>query len=236
MILFGSALSPFVRKVVAFAAEKGIEIESRPVALGSDDPEFLAASPFRKMPALSDGDFRIADSSAIVHYLEALRPEPALIPAEPRARARTIWYDEFADTILGGCGTKMFFNRIVAPRFMGREGDAAVADRAEHEELPPILDYLEGGPAEPVPGRGPADAGRYFGGEHLREPAASRAGLCGGAAAARRLCGRGAGAAELRRRGAGAGVFGADGVRGAALCHLGWGGEVVPKEEGGCRI
>lgn len=37
----------------------------------------------------------------------------------------------------------MFFNRIVAPRFLGREGDLETADKAEREELPPILDYLE---------------------------------------------------------------------------------------------
>ncbi|MFN3389831.1 MAG: glutathione S-transferase family protein [Allosphingosinicella sp.] len=143
MIVYGSSMSPFVRKVLAFAAEKGVEVEHKPLGLGSDDPEFLEASPFRKIPGFRDGDFAICDSSAIVHYLEAKFPEPALIPAEPRARARTIWYDEFADTILMGCGSKMFFNRVVAPRFLGRPGDTAVADKAEAEELPPILDYLE---------------------------------------------------------------------------------------------
>ena len=39
---------------------------------------------------------------------------------------------------------KMFFNRIVAPRFLGREGDLAVAEKAENEELPPLLAYVEG--------------------------------------------------------------------------------------------
>jgi len=37
----------------------------------------------------------------------------------------------------------MFFNKIVAPRFLGREGDLAVAEVAERDELPPLLDYLE---------------------------------------------------------------------------------------------
>ena len=143
MILFGSSISPFVRKVLAFAAEKGIELESKPLGMGSDDPEFLAASPFRKIPALQDGDFHISDSSAIIHYLDALRPDPVLIPAEPQARARTIWYDEFADTILFDCGRTLFFNRLVAPRFLKREGDLAAADKAEREQLPGILDYLE---------------------------------------------------------------------------------------------
>ena len=143
MILYGSSMSPFVRKVIAYAAEKQIELELRPIGIGDQDPQFRAASPFGKMPALVDGDFGLADSSAIIHYLEALHPEPELIPSDPRLRGRAIWFDEFADTILGGCGSKMFFNRIVAPLFLKKPGDEAVAKAAEHEELPRILQYLE---------------------------------------------------------------------------------------------
>jgi glutathione S-transferase len=144
MIVYGSSLSPFVRKVIAFATEKGIELELKPTGLGNQDPEFREASPFGKMPGFRDGDFAISDSSAIVAYLEAIRPEPNLIPTEPRARARAIWFDEFSDTILFACGGKMFFNRIVAPRFLGLPGDEEIAAKAECEELPPLLDYLEG--------------------------------------------------------------------------------------------
>jgi glutathione S-transferase len=144
MIVYGSSISPFVRKVLAFAAEKGVELEHKPLGLGSEDLDFRAASPFRKMPALVDEDFHLCDSSAIVTYIEAKHPQPALIPAEPRARARTIWYEEFADTILMAAGSKIFFNRVVAPRFLGRPGDTAAADKAEQEDLPPVLDYLEG--------------------------------------------------------------------------------------------
>lgn len=142
MIIYGSSLSPFVRKVVAFAAEKGIEVENQIVRPGEDNPDFLACSPFRKIPALRDGDFLISDSSAIIAYLDTLHPEPDLIPANARARARAIWFDEFMDTILFDCGRKMFWNRIVAP-LSGKQGDLAVADKAEREELPPLFDYLE---------------------------------------------------------------------------------------------
>jgi len=143
MILYGSSLSPYVRKVLAFAGEKGIELELQPTGFPNPSPEFLEASPFRKMPALRGEDYTLADSTAIIHYLEALHPHPVLIPAEPKAKGTTIWFDEFADTVLTSCGVKMFFNRLVAPRFLGREGDLAAADIAERDELPPILDYLE---------------------------------------------------------------------------------------------
>ena len=144
MILYGSTMSPFVRKVAAYAVEKGIEFELKPITLADPDPEFRAASPFRKMPALVDGDYSLADSSAIIHYLEAKYPEPEMIPSDPRERGRTIWFDEFADTLLFACGAKIFFNRVVAPRFLGRDGDLEAAEAAERDELPPLLDYLEG--------------------------------------------------------------------------------------------
>ena len=145
MILYGSSMSPFVRKVLAFAGEKGIALDLQ--RAGADfrdpDPAFVAASPFRKMPALVDGDYRLADSSAIIHYLEAKHPEPALIPADPQERGQVIWFEEFADTILTACGAKMFFNRIVSPVFLNKPGDLGAADKAQQEELPPVLDYLE---------------------------------------------------------------------------------------------
>jgi glutathione S-transferase len=143
MILYGSSLSPFVRKVLSCAGEKGIELELQPTGFPNHSPEYLEASPFKKMPALRDGDYVLADSSAIIHYLEAKFPEPPLIPADPQLRGKCIWYEEFADTILVACGVKIFFNRIVAPRFLGRPCNEEEVQQAELNDLPPILDYLE---------------------------------------------------------------------------------------------
>jgi len=144
MILYGSTMSPFVRKVAAYAPEKGIDLELQPTGFPKPSSNFLAARPFGKMTGLVDGDYSLADSSAIIHYLEAKYPEPELIPSDPRERGRVIWFDEFADTILFACGAKIFFNKVVAPRFLGREGDLGAAEAAERDELPPLLDYLEG--------------------------------------------------------------------------------------------
>jgi glutathione S-transferase len=150
MIIYGSSLSPFVRKVLACCGEKGIEVETRPTGPGDQDPDFRKASPFGRIPALQDGDYLLADSSAIVHYLEAKYPDRPLIPGDPEQRGKTIWYEEFADTILVSCGARIFFNLIVAPRFLGRPGDEEAARQAELNDLPPILDSLE----KVVPGDG----------------------------------------------------------------------------------
>ncbi len=143
MILYGSPLSPFVRKVSAFAAEKGIALDPVAVGIGDPNPDFVRISPFKKMPALSDGDFGISDSTAIITYLEAKFPDPVMIPADPANRARAIWFEEFGDTMLCASGGKIFFNTVVAPKFLGMDGDPA-AIAAGHSELPALYDYLEG--------------------------------------------------------------------------------------------
>jgi len=142
MIVYGSPLSPFVRKTLAYIAEKGLAVDIVPIGLGSKDPAFREASPFGKIPGFRDGDFAISDSTAIIAYLEAKYPEPALIPSDPAGRARTVWYEEFADTILVASAGKVFFNRIVSPRFLGRPGDEALVAQGQ-SEMGPLLAYLE---------------------------------------------------------------------------------------------
>ncbi len=144
MIIYGFTLSPFVRKTVVFAAEKGLAVEVKPKRPLKDDAELTACSPFGLIPGFRDGDFTISDSSAIVAYMDAKKPDPVLIPAEAQARARTVWYEEFADTMLSVIMAKIFINRIGSQKFRGQPGDLGVADAAERDELPPLLAYLEG--------------------------------------------------------------------------------------------
>ena len=143
MILFGSSFSPFVRKVMVVAAEKGIDLPVQNVRIGDPNPDFRRASPFGKMPALVDGDFSVSDSTAIVTYLEGKFPATPLLPADPAARARTVWFEEFADTMMSTIVFKCFFNRIVGPLFMKQPGNEDMAVEGETKDLPPLLAYLE---------------------------------------------------------------------------------------------
>ncbi len=142
MKVFGFPLSPFVRKVHLVAAEKGIAVEMVLGTPGQPSAEFLAASPFGKIPALQDGDFNLADSTAIVTYLDALHPQPPITPGDARQKAKAIWFEEFADTILITAGGKVLFNRFVGPKLMGLPGDEDIAEQGL-KELGPIRDYLE---------------------------------------------------------------------------------------------
>lgn len=142
MKLYGAPVSPFVRKILVLAAEKGLELELIPIGLGDQNPDFLACSPFRKMPAFTDGDFSISDSTAIATYLDTKYADKNMIPADAENRARVIWFDEFADTILVSAAGAMFFNRIVSPKFVGKPGDDAAAAKGE-ADMAPICAYLE---------------------------------------------------------------------------------------------
>ena len=142
MKVFGFPLSPFVRKVHLLAAEKGVAVEMVLGRPGQPNPEFEAASPFGKIPALQDGDFTLADSTAICTYIDALHPQPPMLPGDARAKGRAIWFEEFADTILVAAGGKVLFNRFVGPKLMGLVGDEALAEQGL-KELGPIMDYLE---------------------------------------------------------------------------------------------
>jgi glutathione S-transferase len=148
--IYGAILSPFVRKVLALAAEKGVDVTLTPGGMGQGGEAFAEASAFGKMPAMrhagvkpDGGDYCLSDSTAICHYLDAAFPEAPMISADPQARGDVVWLDEFSDTILGVTGGKMFFNRVVLPRFMKRDGDLTMADAAERDELPRILGWLE---------------------------------------------------------------------------------------------
>lgn len=142
MKVYGFPISPFVRKVHVVAAEKGIPVELAMSNPAAPAEEFLAASPFRKIPALVDGDFTCADSTAIVTYFDALQPDPPMVPGTPQQKARAIWFEEFADTILVAAGGKVLFNRFVGPKLMGKPGDEAAAEQGL-KELEPVLAYLE---------------------------------------------------------------------------------------------
>ncbi|HYD25749.1 MAG TPA: glutathione S-transferase family protein [Croceibacterium sp.] len=143
MKIYGFPLSPFVRKVLVAVHEKGLEAELVPSNPAQPDAEFAAISPFGKIPAFRDGDFAIADSTAIVTYLDARYPEPALLPAAPEARARAVWFEEVADTVLTPAGAPIVLNRFLRPRIFGTEGDEAAAQAAE-EAIKKPLAYLDG--------------------------------------------------------------------------------------------
>lgn len=74
---------------------KGLHYDYVPVHLTAGGgqqfaPAFRALNPQARVPFLVDGDFGLGQSLAILDYLETRKPQPALLPAEPRLRARVL--------------------------------------------------------------------------------------------------------------------------------------------------
>ena len=88
LILGGFALSNYVNKVKLVLLEKGLPFTEERVAPGHKPDDLLAASPLGKVPFLRTEHGTLCESSAIVDYLEALAPSPALLPADPWAAAK----------------------------------------------------------------------------------------------------------------------------------------------------
>jgi glutathione S-transferase len=142
--LYGTFGSPFVRKVVVALGEKGIAFDHDPVVPFGPSPEYLQISPLGKIPAFRDGDRTLADSSVIIAYLERTRPEPALYPSDPYEFARALWFEEYGDGGLSPIlGAKIFFQRVVGPKFFNQPCDEAAIRKTIDEEVPPLFDYLE---------------------------------------------------------------------------------------------
>ncbi len=65
------------------------------------DPDFVAASPMGKVPALADGEVRMADSAAICLYLADRYAAGRLAPAlDDPARGRFLWWMFFSPGVI----------------------------------------------------------------------------------------------------------------------------------------
>lgn len=141
--LYGVIFAPFVRKVRAVLAAKEIRYHQVSVMPGAMDPDFLAKSPLSKVPVWEEPGFVLPDSSAICAYLERLVPTPSLYPAEPRAFATALFWEEYADTRMVETGDPIFYERVVRPRVLRQAGDEEIVRRNLEELVPSVFDQLE---------------------------------------------------------------------------------------------
>jgi glutathione S-transferase len=105
MKIMHGKLSPFVRKVMVAAAEKGLtsEIEVVPTAVGQGkiNQDLLQLNPTGKIPTLvTDDGVSIYDSTVIIDYFDEIRATPRLIPADGAARHRALTLNAAADGLL----------------------------------------------------------------------------------------------------------------------------------------
>ena len=145
MKIIGSFVSPYVRKVLACLHLKGLSYEIDPITPFFGNDEFRRLSPLCRIPVLIDGDFTTSDSSVICAYIDEAYPGHALLPADPKDRARARWFEEYADTRLGDLFIwGLFYQKVVHPLVWGEPGDQERVAKVLNEDAPAALDYLEG--------------------------------------------------------------------------------------------
>ncbi len=143
--IVGSYVSPYVRKVLVVLDLKHVPYEIDPIIPFMGNDEFSKLSPIRRIPVLTDDRVTLADSTVICEYLDDRYPEPPVRPAGAVARARARWLEEFADTRMGEVFIWRLFNQVVINPFVwGVPTDQEVLDRTLREDIPHVLEYLEG--------------------------------------------------------------------------------------------
>jgi len=98
-LLYDLTDSPFCMKARICLHVKGVPYRTVTVTAGRLR-ELRRLNPLGKVPVLVHGAEVIADSSAIARWAEDRYPDPALIPADPEARAYCLLVEEWADEAL----------------------------------------------------------------------------------------------------------------------------------------
>lgn len=149
IVVYGSPLSPFVRKVEVFLRHTGTEYDFEAVNIMDMPDWFKEISPARRIPVLRDRSVgaegipgTIADSSAICLYLDR-KLDSGLYGESAFDAGRVAWFEEYADTSIAMPLGMGLFRPIIFPRFAGKESDLDTARKTWNETLPPLFDYLE---------------------------------------------------------------------------------------------
>jgi glutathione S-transferase len=86
--LCGFAISNYYNVVKMALLEKGVPFTEEHVVTKSKDEAVLSCSPLGKIPFIRTPQGPLCESHAILDYLEATHPSPALLPADPYAAAK----------------------------------------------------------------------------------------------------------------------------------------------------
>jgi glutathione S-transferase len=114
LTLHGSAISNYYNKVKLALLEKGIPFEEAYAPTKSTDEAVLSVSPLGKIPFLTTDAGGLCESQVILEYIEAVHPQPPLLPADPFAAAKVRELVTFIDWHL-----EITARQLYGPAFFG---------------------------------------------------------------------------------------------------------------------
>ena len=148
-VVYGSPLSPFVRKVEAVLRHQGAAYDFENVNIMDMPDWFVEISPARRIPVLRDRSVgtegipgTIADSSAICLYLDR-KLNTGIYGESAYHAGRAAWLEEYSDTEIAMHLGMQIFRPLVFPLIAGKQSDVDTARKTFQEVLPSRFDYLE---------------------------------------------------------------------------------------------
>lgn len=140
LTLYAIPPSLYCAKVRIALRAKGLEWRELPPPGGYGSADYRRLVPSGNLPALLHEGVLLADSEAIVEYLEERFPDPSLMPNSPAARARMRERGRFHDTRLEPELRKLFPHIAPAARDAGVVATQAAALQARLNQLGALLE------------------------------------------------------------------------------------------------
>uniref|UniRef100_A0A8D0HGH0 Glutathione transferase n=1 Tax=Sphenodon punctatus TaxID=8508 RepID=A0A8D0HGH0_SPHPU len=143
--LYLDLLSQPCRAVYIFAKKNNIPFTFKPVEVlkGEEGERFGKVNILRRVPALKDGAFTLAESMAILIYLSQKYKTPDhWYPSDIQRRARVDEYLSWQHVAIRANGVKLFWLKVVFPLFMDQLAPEEKLQEA-FEDLAVSLKQLE---------------------------------------------------------------------------------------------
>src|SRR5271170_5800820 len=105
-----------------------------PVVPGQPPSNWSTLSPTGLIPVIQDGDYTLADSTAISLYLEKKQPSPSIMPVDLRQYGRALWFDAYAGgTLFRLVVHPLFHQSVVTPNIQKAATDKSLVDKVLNE-------------------------------------------------------------------------------------------------------
>jgi glutathione S-transferase len=130
--LYQHPFSTYSRRVQIALLEKNIEAEQVLVDLPGREHKrepYLSLNPYARVPTLVDDDFVLYESTAILEYLEARHPQPALLPADIKGRALVAMHMKLCDLQMTRPAGLIVFSKRFVPEAAWRREEMAKAKK-----------------------------------------------------------------------------------------------------------
>ncbi len=146
--LHGITISNYYNQAKMALLEKGLAFEEVHAATGNTGDEVLACSPLGKVPFITTERGSLCESQAIVEYLEALQPNPPLLPSDPwqaaKVRELCTFVDLHLELVARELYTQAFFGGTVSEAQQARVRKLLTRNIAGFKRLARFAPYLAG--------------------------------------------------------------------------------------------